>query len=64
MDRLPEFYERVKKLPYKPGPAAELSDVYRKLSASGTATIYEAYSNSPVGLERIVPIRWMLRLPT
>ena len=63
VDRLPEFYERVKKLPYKPGPAAELSDVYRKLSAGGTATIYEAYMSSPVGLERIVPIRWMLRLP-
>ena len=63
VDRLPEFYERVKKLPYKPGPAAELSDVYRKLSAGGTATIYEAYISSPVGLERIVPIRWMLRLP-
>jgi len=52
VDRLPEFYERVKKLPYKPGPAAELSDVYRKLSAGGTATIYEAYLNSPVGLAR------------
>src|SRR6266404_4723383 len=33
VDRLPEFYERVKKLPYKPGPAAELSDVYRRISA-------------------------------
>ena len=63
VDRLPEFYERVKKLPYKPGPAAELSDVYRKLSAGGTATIYDAYLSSPVGLESIVPIRWMLRLP-
>ena len=63
VDRLPEFYERVKKLPYKPGPAAELSDVYRKLSAGGNATIYEAYLDSPVGLDRIVPIRWMLRLP-
>ena len=63
VDRLPEFYERVKKLPYKPGPAAELSDVYRKLSSGGTATIYEAYMSSPVGLERIVPVRWMLRLP-
>ena len=63
VDRLPEFYERVKKLPYKPGPAAELSDVYRKLSAGSTATIYDAYLSSPVGLERIVPIRWMLRLP-
>jgi MscS family membrane protein len=63
VDRLPEFYGRVKKLPYKPGPAAELSDVYRQLSAGGTATIYDAYLNSPVGLERIVPIRWMLSLP-
>ncbi len=63
VDRLPEFYERVKKLPYKPGPAAELSDVYRKLSSGSTATIYDAYLSSPVGLERIVPIRWMLRLP-
>lgn len=63
VDRLPEFYERVRKLPYKPGPAAELSDVYQKLSGGGTATIYEAYLISPVGLERIVPIRWLLRLP-
>jgi MscS family membrane protein len=63
VDRLPEFYERVKKLPYKPGPAAELSDVYRKLSAGGTATIYDAYLSSPVGLGRILPPRWMLRLP-
>jgi MscS family membrane protein len=63
VDRLPEFYERVKNLPYKPGPAAELSDVYRKLSTGGTTTIYEAYMSSPVGLERIVPIRWMLSLP-
>ncbi len=63
VDRLPEFYERVKKLPYKPGPTAELSDVYHQLSGGGTATIYEAYLISPVGLERIVPIRWLLRVP-
>src|SRR6201987_533467 len=63
VDRLPEFYERIKRLPYEPGPAAELSDVYRQLSSGNTATIYDAYLSSPVGLERIVPIRWMLRLP-
>src|SRR6266478_273790 len=63
VDRLPEFYERVKKLPYKPGPAAELSKVYHRLSSGSAATIYNAYSSSPVGLERIMPIRWMLRLP-
>ena len=63
VDRLPEFYQRVKKLPYKPGPAAELSKVYHRLSSGSAATIYNAYSSSPVGLERIIPIRWMLRLP-
>ena len=62
VDRLPEFYGRVEKLPYKPGPAAELSDVYRRM-AGGAATIYDAYSSSPIGLERIVPIRWMLASP-
>jgi MscS family membrane protein len=63
VDRLPEFYERVKDLPYKPGPAAELSIVYRRLSSGGATTIYDAYSSSPVGLLRIVPPRWMLSLP-
>jgi MscS family membrane protein len=63
VDRLPEFYERVKKLSYKPGPAAELSEVYHRMSSGGAATIYDAYSSSPVGLERIIPIRWMLTFP-
>ena len=63
VDRLPEFYERVEKLPYKPGPAAELSDVYRRVSSGAATTIYDAYMSSPVGLERIVPIRWMLGSP-
>jgi MscS family membrane protein len=62
VDRLPEFYGRVEKLPYKPGPAVELSDVYRRM-AGGAGTIYDAYSSSPIGLERIVPIRWMLAFP-
>ena len=35
VDRLPEFYERVKHLPYKPGPAKELNDTYRALSRIG-----------------------------
>ena len=33
VDRLPEFYDRVKHLPYKPGPAKELNDAYRALSS-------------------------------
>jgi MscS family membrane protein len=61
--RLPEFYERVRKLPYKPGPAAELIEAYRSISSSGAATIYDVTLSSPVGLERIVPLRWMLNFP-
>jgi MscS family membrane protein len=61
--RLPEFYERVKRLPYKPGPTTELIDVYRRMSNNSAATIYDAFVSSPVGLEGIVPIRWMLAIP-
>src|SRR4051794_37584344 len=45
MDRLPEFYERVKDLPYKPGPAKELDDAYRALSLEKKSTIYDAFTN-------------------
>jgi MscS family membrane protein len=63
VDRLPEFYERVRKLPYKPGPAKQLADVYRTISSNRASTIYQAYSSSPVGLLAIVPPRWLLNLP-
>ena len=63
VERLPEFYELVKDLPYLPGPAKQLSDTYRRLSGGKTATIFDAISNSPIGLDRIIPPRWMVRLP-
>ena len=63
IDRLPEFYNRVKDLPYKPGPAQQLAEVYRSISHGGSATIYEAFLSSPVGLSYMVPPRWMLNLP-
>lgn len=63
VDQLPEFYERVKNLPYKPGPAKQLADIYRTISSNGGATIYSAFSSSPLGLQAIVPPRWMLNLP-
>jgi MscS family membrane protein len=63
VDRLPEFYDRVRKLPYKPGPALELNEVFRRISSGSASTIYEAYLSSPAGLERIIPIRWLLNLP-
>jgi MscS family membrane protein len=63
VDRLPEFYEHVKDLPYKPGPAERLYAVYRTISSNGAATIFDAFLSSPLGLSRIVPPRWMLGLP-
>jgi MscS family membrane protein len=63
VERLPEFYQRVKKLPYKPGPAKQLADTYRTISSNRSPTIYEAFTNSPAGLESIIPPRWMLHLP-
>jgi MscS family membrane protein len=63
IERLPEFYERVKRLPYKPGPGEELASVYRKVSHSSSATIYEAFLSSPIGFSFIFPPRWMLSLP-
>jgi MscS family membrane protein len=61
--RLPAFYERVKNLPYKPGPAKQAADAYRALSSNRTTTIYEAFTTSPLGLEAIIPTRWMVSLP-
>src|SRR4029079_5799529 len=63
VDRIPAFYARVKDLPYRPGPAKELADPYSAVAGNKTATVYEMFSNSPVGLDRIVPTRWMLNLP-
>lgn len=63
IERLPEFYERVKDLPYKPGPGKQLADVYRSISHGGAPTIYEAFLTSPIGLSYIIPPRWMLNLP-
>jgi MscS family membrane protein len=63
IDRLPEFYERVKTLPYKPGPANDLAEAIRAISSDKTLTIYSSFASSPLGLDRLIPTRWMLQLP-
>ena len=63
VDRLQEFYEKVKDLPYRPGPAAQLDAAYRAISPATAATIYDAFVNSPLGLSFIIPPRWLLSLP-
>jgi MscS family membrane protein len=63
MDRVPEFYAQVRDLPYKPGPGEQLAGIYRRLSHHGTATIYDAFLSSPLGLSYVIPPRWLLNLP-
>ena len=61
--RLPEFYDKVAKLPYKPGPAKQLNDAFRALSSGKTDTIYQAFLGSPIGLVGFIPLSWMLNMP-
>jgi MscS family membrane protein len=63
MDRLPEFYHEVENLPYRPGPAKQLSVAVKALSSGNMDTIYEAFLSSPIGLASFIPPRWLLSLP-
>ena len=63
IDRLPEFYDEIANLPYRPGPGQQLNDVLRRVSVGKTDTIYDAFLGSPLGLAGIVPPRWLLSLP-
>jgi MscS family membrane protein len=48
VERLPEFYRRIKHLPYQPG---------------ATAGWYESYRYGGAGLRRLIPYKWMMALP-
>jgi MscS family membrane protein len=48
VERLPEFYRRIKHLPYQPG---------------ATAGWYELYRYGGAGLRRVIPFKWMMALP-
>lgn len=48
VERLPEYYRKIRHLPYQPG---------------ATPGWYERYRYGGAGLRRIVPYRWMLAMP-
>jgi MscS family membrane protein len=48
VDRIPEFYARVRHLPYRPGASAGW---------------YERYRYGGAGLRGVIPYKWMLALP-
>jgi MscS family membrane protein len=63
VNRLPEFYKLVRHLPYNPGPGATLDKLFRTASQDKSATVYDGFLSSPVGLRYLIPPRWMLDLP-
>jgi MscS family membrane protein len=63
VERLPEFYQRVKDLPYKEGPARQVEEAYRLFSPNSGRTVYDILTSSPLGLSYVIPLRWLLNWP-
>jgi len=63
IERLPEWYQRVRDLPYKPGPGRRLADVYHRYVPQSSRTVYELFEGSPIGLSFIMPLRWLMAWP-
>jgi MscS family membrane protein len=63
VEKLHTYFEHVKHLPYRPGPAKELSVAIQSISGGRIDSIYEYYLSTPAVLDRVVPLRWMLALP-
>jgi len=63
VDRLPEYYERVKDLPYKPGAGRHLAEVYHNYVPQSRHTVYELFEGSPIGLSFFMPLRWLMEWP-
>jgi MscS family membrane protein len=61
--RLPEFYQRVKDLPYKGGPPSRVEAAYLRFSPNSGRTLYDILTASPLGLSYVIPLRWMLNWP-
>ena len=61
--RLPDFYQRVKDLPYKDVPARRVEEAYRRFSPNSGRTLYDILTGSPLGLSYFIPLRWVLNWP-
>jgi MscS family membrane protein len=61
--RLPDFYQRVKDLPYKGGPPSRVEDAYLRFSPNSGRTLYDILTGSPLGLSYVIPLRWVLNWP-
>lgn len=64
VNRLPEFYARVRHLPNKSEATRTFLEAIERLNPGASDTVYDAFRNSPVGLGFIIPPRWLLGLPS
>jgi MscS family membrane protein len=64
VERLPEFYARVKNLPDRSEVTGAYMRALAKLKLDESGTVYDAFLSSPIGLSRVVPMRWLLALPS
>jgi MscS family membrane protein len=63
VNRLPEFFARVRHLPIRSDVSRTFLEAIGKLNPVATASVYDAFRSSPLGLSFIVPPRWLLGLP-
>ncbi len=63
VERLPDFFARVKSLPEKSEITRALLKAMAKLNPDPYGTVYDAYLSSPAALGRLVPPRWLMAMP-
>lgn len=62
--RLPEFYARVKDLPDRSDVTRAFMQALTKLKLDESGTVYDDFLSSPIVLSKVVPMRWLLALPS
>ena len=63
VDRLPDFFERVRSLPERSEITRGLLKAMARLNPDPYGTVYDAYLSSPAALGRLLPPRWLMAMP-
>jgi MscS family membrane protein len=63
LERLPEFFERVRSLPERSETTRALLKAMSRLNPDPYGTVYDAYLSSPAALGRLLPPRWLMAMP-
>jgi len=63
VERLPDFFEQVKRLPARSETTNALLKAMERLNPDPYGTVYDAYLSSPAALGRLLPPRWLMAMP-